>query len=163
MGRRQETAQIRRLLGIRRLVTLTGMGGVGKTRLALEVAAASREAFADGVWLVGLAPVSDPSAVATTAAGALRVPDLGALPYMDQLTGYLAGRRALLVLDNCEHLVDACAELAGTLLSAAPELRILATSRHTLGVTGEPGLRPRAACAGRGGGTAAGPGHRRPA
>ncbi|GAA3796736.1 hypothetical protein GCM10022403_033310 [Streptomyces coacervatus] len=137
VGRRLETAEIRRLLCVRRLVTLTGMGGVGKTRLALEVAAASREAFADGVWLVDLAPVSDPSAVAATAAGALRVPDLGALPFLDQLTGYLAGRRALLVLDNCEHLVDACAELAGTLLSAAPELRILATSRHTLGVTGE--------------------------
>ncbi|MFE2422916.1 winged helix-turn-helix domain-containing protein [Streptomyces hokutonensis] len=137
VGRREETAEIRRLLRIRRLVMLTGMGGVGKTRLALEVAAASREAFADGVWLVDLAPVSDPSAVAATATGALRVPDLGALPLLDQLTGYLAGRRALLVLDNCEHLIDACAELAGRLLSAAPELRILATSRHTLGVTGE--------------------------
>ncbi|WNZ13576.1 response regulator [Streptomyces sp. 11x1] len=137
VGRLQETAEIRRLLCVRRLVTLTGMGGAGKTRLALEVAAASREAFADGVWLVDLALVSDPSAVAAAAAGALGVPDLGALPLLDQLTGYLAGRRALLVLDNCEHLIDACAELAGTLLSAAPELRILATSRHTLGVTGE--------------------------
>ncbi|MFF4256541.1 response regulator [Streptomyces sp. NPDC001663] len=137
VGRREETAEIRRLLCIRRLVTLTGMGGVGKTRLALEVAGSAREVFADGVWLVDLAPVSDPSAVAATAAGALRVPDLGALPFLDQLTGYLAGRRALLVLDNCEHLIEACAELAGALLSAAPELRILATSRHTLGVTGE--------------------------
>lgn len=137
MGRRQETAEIRRLLCVRRLVTLTGMAGVGKTRLALEVAAASREEFAGGVWLVDLAPVSDPSAVAATAAGALRVPDLGVLPVLDQLAGYLAGRRALLVLDNCEHLIDARAELAGTLLSAAPGLRILATSRHTLGVTGE--------------------------
>ncbi|GAA2518686.1 response regulator [Streptomyces longisporus] len=137
VGRREETAEIRRLLGTRRLVTLAGMGGVGKTRLALEVAAACREEFADGVWLVDLAPVTDPSAVAATAAGTLRVPDLGALPFLDQLAGYLAGRRALLVLDNCEHLVEACAELAGSLLSAAPGLRILATSRHTLGVTGE--------------------------
>jgi predicted ATPase/DNA-binding response OmpR family regulator len=137
VGRREESAEIRRLLSIRRLVTLTGMGGVGKTRLALEVAASSREVFADGVWLVDLAPVSDRSAVAATAAGALRVPDLGALPFLDQLAGYLAGRRALLVLDNCEHVIEACAELAGRLLSAAPELRILATSRHTMGVTGE--------------------------
>lgn len=137
VGRRHETAEIRRLLGMRRFVTLTGMGGVGKTRLALEVAAASREAFADGVWLVDLAPVHDPSAVAVAAASALRVPDLGVLPVMDQLAGRLAGRRVLLVLDNCEHLIEACAELADTLLSAAPELRILATSRHTLGVTGE--------------------------
>ncbi|MET7480781.1 hypothetical protein ABZT17_41525 [Streptomyces sp. NPDC005648] len=97
VGRRQETAEIRRLLCVRRLVTLSGMGGVGKTRPALEVAAASREEFADGVWLVDLVPVSDPSAVAATAAGALRVPDLGALPFLDQLTGCLAGRRALLV------------------------------------------------------------------
>ena len=137
VGRRQESAEVRRLLEAQRLVTLSGMGGVGKTRLALEVAAASRETFADGVWLVDLSPVSDPSAVAATAAGALRVPDLGARPFTEQLAGYLAGRQALLLLDNCEHVVDACAELVRTLLSAAPELRVLATSRHTLGVTGE--------------------------
>ncbi|WP_405820252.1 ATP-binding protein [Streptomyces sp. NBC_01390] len=137
VGRRHEIAEIRRLLRTRRLVTLTGMGGVGKTRLALEVSAAARESFPDGVWLVDLAPVSGPSAVTARAAGALRVPDLGALPVLDRLTGYLAGRRALLVLDNCEHLIDACAELATTLLAAAPELRILATSRHILDVRGE--------------------------
>ncbi|GAV42250.1 winged helix-turn-helix domain-containing protein [Streptomyces acidiscabies] len=137
VGRRQETAEVRRLLDTRRLLTLTGTGGVGKTRLALEVATASAHAFADGVWLVNLAPVSDPSAVPAAVAGALRVPDLGARSFTDQLTGYLAGRHALLVLDTCEHLVDACADLVATLLPAAPELRVLATSRHTLGVTGE--------------------------
>ncbi|WP_063774729.1 winged helix-turn-helix domain-containing protein [Kitasatospora azatica] len=137
VGRQHEIAEIRRLLCTRRFVTLTGMGGVGKTRLALEVAAAARDAFPDGVWLVDLAPVSGPSAVTATASSALRVPDLGALPVLDRLAGYLAERRALLMLDNCEHLLDACAELAGTLLAAAPELRILATSRHTLDVRGE--------------------------
>ncbi|MFD8081456.1 ATP-binding protein [Kitasatospora sp. NPDC059722] len=137
VGRHREIDEIRRLLDTRRLVTLTGMGGVGKTRLALEVSATVRAAFPDGVWLVDLAPVNGASAVAAVASSALRVPDLGALPALDRLAGYLAERRALLVLDNCEHLIDSCAELATTLLAAAPELRILATSRHTLDVRGE--------------------------
>ncbi|MEU3617934.1 LuxR C-terminal-related transcriptional regulator [Streptomyces sp. NPDC006872] len=137
VGRRRDIAEIRRLLGPARLLTLTGMGGVGKTRLALEAATASRRAFADGVWLVDLAAVHEPSAVADAAAAALGMPDLGARPALDRLAGYLAGRRALIVLDNCEHLVDACAELAQTLLSSAPELHILATSRQTLGIAGE--------------------------
>ncbi|MEU1181921.1 LuxR C-terminal-related transcriptional regulator [Streptomyces sp. NPDC005820] len=137
VGRRHLIAEIRRVLGPARLLTLTGMGGVGKTRLALEAAAASRRAFADGVWLVDLAPVREPLAVADAAAAALGVPELGARPALDRLTGYLAGRRALIVLDNCEHLVDACAELAQALLSAAPEVRVLATSRQTLGIAGE--------------------------
>ena len=137
VGRRREVGEVRRLLGSGRLLTLIGAGGVGKTRLALEVAAASRKAFPDGVWLVDLAPVLDPSGAAAAAAGALRVPNLGTRPVLEELAGYLAGRRTLIVLDNCEHLVDACSALAQVLLSAAPELRILATSRHTLGVTGE--------------------------
>ncbi|MDX2545164.1 ATP-binding protein [Streptomyces sp. WI04-05B] len=137
VGRRHLIAEIRRVLGPARLLTLTGMGGVGKTRLAVEAAAASRKAFADGVWLIDLAPVLEPSAVADATAAGLGVPDLGARPVLDQITGYLAGRRALIVMDNCEHLIDACAELAETLLSAAPELRILATSRQTLGLAGE--------------------------
>ncbi|MEU1476684.1 LuxR C-terminal-related transcriptional regulator [Streptomyces sp. NPDC005760] len=137
VGRRHLLAEIRRVLGPARLLTLTGMGGVGKTRLAIEAAAASRKAFADGVWLVDLAPVREPLSVADAAAAALGVPELGARPALDQLAGYLAGRRALIVLDNCEHLIDACAELAQALLSAAPEVRILATSRQTLGIAGE--------------------------
>lgn len=79
----------------------------------------------------------DPEAVTATAAGALRMPDLGVRPVVDQLARYLARQRALLILDNCEHLIDVCAGLVQALLSAAPELRVLATSRHTLGVTGE--------------------------
>ena len=137
VGRRREVGETRRLCGTARLLTLTGVGGVGKTRLALEVAAMFRKVFTDGVFVVDLAPVRDPSAVATIAATALGMPDLGARPGPDQLADYLAGRRAMLVLDNCEHLVEPCAELAQTLLSAAGELRILATSRETLGITGE--------------------------
>ncbi|GAB2977238.1 hypothetical protein GCM10023080_047540 [Streptomyces pseudoechinosporeus] len=136
MGRRQDIAEIRRL-GAARLLTLTGVGGVGKTRLALEVAAAVRKGFADGVWLVDLAPVQNPATVPGIAATALGVPDLSARPVVEQLTGFLATRQCLIVLDNCEHLVDACAELVDTLLSASPGLRILTTSRQTLGIVGE--------------------------
>lgn len=137
VGRRREIAEIRRTRGTARLLTLTGMGGVGKTRLALELAAMSGSAFADGVWVVDLAPVRDPSGVATATAAALGVPDLGTRPVLDQLSAHLAGWRVLIVLDNCEHLIDACAELAKTLLSAVGEIRVLATSRQTLGITGE--------------------------
>lgn len=137
VGRRQETAEVRRLLGGARLVTLTGAGGVGKTRLALEVAGAVERAFPGGVWLVDLAPVRDPELVVEAAAVALGVVDQGTRPVPELLAAHVAGRRLLVVLDNCEHLVEACARLAGELLSAAPELRILATSRETLQVTGE--------------------------
>ncbi|MET8983401.1 LuxR C-terminal-related transcriptional regulator [Streptomyces sp. NPDC004539] len=137
VGRRSEVAEIGGLQGTARLVTLIGPGGVGKTRLALEVAAGSANAFPDGVWLVDLAPVQDPAAVAGVAATTLGVSDLGARPVTEQLAEHMAQRRALIVLDNCEHLVGACAELANALLSAAPELQILATSRHALGLTGE--------------------------
>ncbi|MDX3525206.1 MULTISPECIES: ATP-binding protein [Streptomyces] len=137
VGRRHNIAEVRRVLGSARLLTLTGTGGVGKTRLALEVAAAARKAFPGGTWLVDLTPVRDPSAVATTAATAVGIVDLGTGPALDRLADHLAERRALIVLDNCEHLIDACAELADTLLSACPELRVLATSRQTLGIAGE--------------------------
>ncbi|MFF4802224.1 ATP-binding protein [Streptomyces sp. NPDC001351] len=137
VGRHREVAEIRRLVGVGRLVTLTGAGGVGKTRLALAAAAASRKAFPDGVWIVDLAAVCDPSAVAASTAGALRVPGRGDRLALEQLADHLARHRALIVLDNCEHLIDASAGLAKALLSACPELRVLATSRQTLGVTGE--------------------------
>ncbi|MGW1667473.1 ATP-binding protein [Streptomyces sp. NPDC002324] len=137
VGRRRDLGEVRRVLGSARLLTLTGVGGVGKTRLALEAAAASRRAFPDGAWLVDLAPVRDPSMVASAAATAVGIADLGAQPALDQIARRLAGRRALIVLDNCEHLIDACAELAGTLLAAGPELHVLATSRQTLDITGE--------------------------
>ncbi|MFG3289234.1 ATP-binding protein [Streptomyces sp. NPDC048179] len=137
VGRRQEVAEVCRALGTARLLTLTGAGGVGKTRLALEAAAESCAAFPDGAWIVDLTSVRGAPAVADAVAAALGLPDLGTLPVIEQLAGYLAGRRALVVLDNCEHLVDACAQLAKTLLSAAAGLRVVATSRQTLDITGE--------------------------
>lgn len=137
VGREDELAAVQGLLRSARLVTLTGPGGVGKTRLALEAAGAAADRFPDGVWLVELTPVQDPAAVAAATATALGLPDSGARPLPDQLAAYLAGRRALLLLDNCEYLTDACAALARTLLCAAPGLRVLATSRRALGVTGE--------------------------
>ncbi|BBC30941.1 hypothetical protein SGFS_022350 [Streptomyces graminofaciens] len=97
VGRRRDLAEVRRRLGTARLLTLTGMGGVGKTRLALEVAAASAADFADGVWLVDLAPVRDPSLVANATATALGVPDLGTRPVIDQLVGHLRHRGPLMV------------------------------------------------------------------
>nr|WP_275424814.1 LuxR C-terminal-related transcriptional regulator [Streptomyces sp. SID13726] len=137
VGRQRELAEVRRLLGSARLVTLTGAGGVGKTRLALETAAASARSFPGGVWLVDLAPVRDPALVVEAAAVTLGVVDQGTRPVLELLAAQVSGRRLLMVLDNCEHLVEACAELAQGLLSAAPEVRILATSRETLRLTGE--------------------------
>ncbi len=137
IGRRRDIAEIRRLLGAARLLTLTGPGGIGKTRLALEAAAAAGDAFPDGVWLVDLAPVLDPKAVVGAAAAALGVRDVGSRPVVEKLAAHLSRRHALIVLDNCEHVVDASAELAQMLLSAAPQLRILATSRRTLRIVGE--------------------------
>ncbi|MFI9836257.1 ATP-binding protein [Nonomuraea sp. NPDC051941] len=137
VGRQREMAEVRRLLGSARLVTLTGTGGVGKTRLALAAAAASARAFPGGVWLVDLAPVRDPALVAEAAAVALGVVDQGTRPVLELLAAHVSERRLLMVLDNCEHLVEACAQLAQRLLPAAAEMRILATSRETLQLTGE--------------------------
>ncbi|MFJ9565123.1 ATP-binding protein [Streptomyces fuscichromogenes] len=147
VGRHEEMAEVRRLLDAVRLVTLTGAGGVGKSRLALEAAASSAEAFPGGVRLADLAPVKDPLDVPSTVAVALGLPDQGTRPVLDMLTAHVGGRRMLLVLDNCEHVVDACAWLTRHLLSAAAGARILATSREAMGLTGEqvcpvPPLRP---------------------
>jgi predicted ATPase/DNA-binding CsgD family transcriptional regulator len=137
VGRGPEITEVRRLLGVGRLVTLTGVGGVGKTRLARETAAASVRAFSDGVFLVALAEVSDPVSVPGVVSTALGLVDQGTRAVSEQLTDYLSRRQLLLVLDNCEHLIDACAELAQRLLENAPDLRVLATSREPLALTGE--------------------------
>ncbi|MDX3524218.1 ATP-binding protein [Streptomyces scabiei] len=137
VGRRQALADVQRSMQDSRLVTLIGAGGVGKTRLALKAAADHTEHVPDGTWLVRLGAVRGPAGVAGAVAAALGLSDLGIRPVPDRLAEHLARRRALLVLDNCEHLVEACAELAVRLLRSCPDLRILATSRRMLDVTGE--------------------------
>ncbi|MGN9845804.1 ATP-binding protein [Nonomuraea sp. H19] len=137
VGRRQEIAEVRQLLSISRAVTLTGMGGVGKTRLALRVGHEVRRAFRDGVWLVELAALEQPDMLARVVAEALQIRDHSTAPPLRVLADHLRDKQALIILDNCEHLVAECAVLAETLLRAAPELRILATSRHVLGIASE--------------------------
>jgi predicted ATPase len=137
VGRRGELAEVKRLLAGSRLVTLTGIGGVGKTRLALRAAAGLRRAFADGVWLVQLDQLRDQALVVQAVAAALGLQDRAGYAPAATLADFLAGRQLLLVLDNCEHLVDEVAKLADLLLRAAPGLRVLATSRESLNMTGE--------------------------
>src|SRR5215472_15249375 len=137
VGRRGELAEVKRLLAGSRLVTLIGVGGVGKTRLALRAAAGLRRAFRDGVWLVQLDQVRDEGLVAQAVASTLGLQDRAGYTPAAMLAEYLAGRQLLLVLDNCEHLVDAVAKLAGQLLRAAGGLRVLATSRESLNINGE--------------------------
>jgi len=137
IGRAREQGEVRALLGHERLVTLTGAGGIGKTRLALAVAAVLVDQQLDGVWLVELAALSDPALVAGAVAQALGVREEPGHPLLTTLIDYLKGRKLLLVLDNCEHLVAACAALVGALLRAAPDLRVLATSQEGLEVSGE--------------------------
>jgi predicted ATPase/DNA-binding CsgD family transcriptional regulator len=136
VGRRRELGETRRLLASSRMLTLTGVGGVGKTRLALRMAAEVRRTFPDGVWLVELAPLRDPQLLPHTVANALELRQVSADPAAD-LAAYLEGRQLLVVLDNCEHLTDASAMLVSKLLAAAPGLRVLATNRHMLGIEGE--------------------------
>src|SRR5919202_5076504 len=137
VGREQELAEVARRLGTARLMTLVGAGGVGKTRLALGVAAGVLASYPDGVWLTPLAALADAALVPQAVAAAVGVPERGGRPLLATLTEALRRRRALLLLDNCEHLIQACAELAETLLGACPDLRILATSREPLGLAGE--------------------------
>ena len=137
IGRGREMADIKRLLAESRLVTLTGAGGCGKTRLAIQVATQVAAEHADGVWLVELAPLTDPALIPQTVASVLGIREATNRPFSELLADALRSRQALLVLDNCEHLVEACAQLAGYLLRASPNLRILATSREVLGITGE--------------------------
>ena len=137
IGRERDLEQVKDLLRQTRLVTLTGTGGVGKTRLALEVARQVVEDYPDGIWLVELAALADPTLVPHAVAGVLGVTDQPSQPITATLVAALRSRRLLLALDNCEHLVAACAALADGLLRSCPRVRILATSREALNITGE--------------------------
>lgn len=137
IGRRREMAEVERRLADYRLLTLTGPGGSGKTRLALEVGRAVQPGYPDGVWLVELAALGEGELVAQTVATALGVSARADEVVSAALIAYLRARRILLLLDNCEHLVDACAHLAELLLSSCPDIHILATSREPLAVPGE--------------------------
>jgi non-specific serine/threonine protein kinase len=137
VGRAGPVREVAGLLAERRLVTVTGPGGVGKTRLAGQVARAVAGRFADGAWLAELAPVSDAAQVAAVVAAALGVPEQPGVPAAEAVARVLAWRQLLLVLDNCEHLVGAAAELCAGLLAACDDVRVLATSREPLAVAGE--------------------------
>ena len=137
IGREQEQTEIIHLIAKNRLVTLVGAGGVGKSRLALRVAEKSLKDFSHGVWLVELAPLTESALVPQAVCTALALTQKGNTPILKILTDHLALKKALLILDNCEHLIDTSAQLAETLLQACPDLHILATSREALGIEGE--------------------------
>ena len=137
VGRGAQLTQLRELLTENRVVTLTGAGGVGKTRLAIQAAAQAAGEFSDGVWCVDLAPITDPELVPVTVARAFGLPDQPGRSTMDTLTRFIADRQMLVVLDNCEHLLDASAALLAQLLAACPRLTLLATSREPIGAAGE--------------------------
>jgi len=137
VGRRRELAEIKRKLMAARLVSLVGPGGVGKTRLALRAATELARGFPAGAWLVELADVHDPALVGNAAIAALDLRDQAAARPLELLAGYLRDRELLLVVDNCEHLLEAAAEMVGRVLKAAPGVRVIATSREPLSASGE--------------------------
>ncbi len=137
VGREKEISAIKQLITANRLTTLTGPGGTGKTRLSLQVAADLLDSFSDGVWFVELAQLADPTLVTQTVITALGLRQEASYSQQKILTDYLGSKTALLILDNCEHLVEASAQLAETLLLACPTLRLLASSREALGIPGE--------------------------
>jgi predicted ATPase/class 3 adenylate cyclase len=137
LGREHELSEVGKLLASTRLLTLLGMGGLGKTRLSLQVAADALDDYPDGVWFVDLAPLQDPTLVPSAVAQELGVQEEPGRALTQTLCAHLKARKLLIILDNCEHLVHPCAALANALLQAAPEVRIIATSREALRVRGE--------------------------
>jgi class 3 adenylate cyclase len=149
VGRGAQMTDVEKLLVDNRLVTLTGAGGAGKTRLAVEIAARIAPEFRGGVWYIDLAPITHPAVVPVAVARALGLPDQPGRSTMDNLLRFVRDSQMLVVLDNCEHLLDASAELVVTLLGAAPRLTLLATSREAIGVAGEVSWRVPSPVAGR--------------
>ncbi len=141
IGREEDVDEVKRLLAQHRLVTLVGAGGVGKTRLALQVGAQVLHDYRDGVWLVELAPLRDPKFVPAAVAKSLDLAETASVSTTELVTGYLKRRNALLILDNCEHVVGAVAELVDALLQSCEDLRILTTSREPIKIGGEHSLR----------------------
>ena len=137
IGREKEIADVRRIISENRMLTLTGVGGTGKTRLALTAAREIVDSFADGVWLVELSTIFDTGQVLRAIATALDVREKTNKPLLETLIETIHDRFILLILDNCEHLLNACASFAGRLLTACPNLKLLATSREALGLPGE--------------------------
>ena len=136
-GRQTELAELRTLLGASRLVTLTGVGGVGKSRLALQAAQSLMGAFPDGTWLVELSWLQDRDVLAHLVEEALQVTDQTMRPMMEVVLEFLASRQLLLILDGAEHMRESCAQFAGAVLRAAPGVRIVVTSRQPLNVPEE--------------------------
>ena len=137
VGREKELADAKRLLQNAHLLTLIGPGGTGKTRLSIQSANESLTYYSDGVWLVELAPILDALLVPRTTALAIGLRDEPQRPVIDMLCEFLRDKKMLIILDNCEHLVDACAQMANKILQAAPHVRVLASSREALGIAGE--------------------------
>ena len=137
IGREAEISQVKLLLEKHPMVTLTGSGGVGKTRLSIQVAQEILEGYPDGIWLVELASISDPDLVSKAVSSTLGLREDSGRPIQDTLVDFLSNKQALIVLDNCEHLILACVQLVDCLLSACPQLKLLTSSREALGVAGE--------------------------
>ena len=137
IGREKELKEVVELLSKSRLITLTGSGGVGKTRLAIQVVAEVMDLFPDGIWFLDLAPLSNPSLVPNTLSSLLGLCETGEISITDLLTNYFRSRRTLVIFDNCEHLIETCAQLIQSLSTSCASLSVLATSRETLRVAGE--------------------------
>ena len=141
VGREHEMTEIKQALAKSRLVTLTGSGGTGKTRLSVQVAAEMLDRFKDGIAFIELAPITDPELVPSTVANALGVREDPGRPLLTTLVDWLRDREFLVILDNCEHLLDTCASFADAVLRGSHEARILASSREALGIAGETSYR----------------------